>query len=221
MIKHNQDGAVSSLAISLVFCILVLIGAIGFGAWAYSSRQDYKNNSDQKATVAAETARQQESTVKDQQFAQESKNPLKAYNGPDSTGSLHIEFPKTWSGYVVDSGQNSNTLDGYFTPGVVPSADDQSSVFALRVQVEDQAYAQEVKSLSNQQQQGDISVSAYSLPRLPKIVGVKVVGQLTEGHNVNMVMLPLRSETLKIWTDGSQYVSDYNDIILKNFTFAP
>lgn len=31
---------------------LVLLIALGFGYWAYSSRQDYKNNSDQKASAA-------------------------------------------------------------------------------------------------------------------------------------------------------------------------
>ena len=223
MIKHNQDGAVSGVAISLVLCVLLLLGAIGFGAWAYTGQQDYKNNSDQKAAVAAEEARQEESAAKDKQFAEEYKKPLKSYNGPDGTGSLHIEFPKTWSGYVIDSvaGGANNTLDAYFAPGVVPSVQDINSVFALRVQVATQDYATTVKQFSGQQQNGKIAISAYALPKLPKVVGVQVTGEIKPNHNGTMIILPLRSQTLQIWTEGNQYIGDFNENILKNFTFAP
>jgi hypothetical protein len=223
MIKHNQDGAVSGVAISLVLCVLLLLAAIGFGAWSFTSRQDYKNNSDQKAAVAADAAVKQEDIKKDKQFAEDYKKPLKTYDGPDATGSLHINFPKTWSGYVVDSvsSGSSATMDAYFAPGVVPAKDDANSVFALRVQLVGQSYADVVKNLSSLQAQGKISVKAYALPKLPKITGVEVTGQVTNQKDVTMVILPLRSQTLQIWTEGSQYIDDFNNNILPNFSFAP
>jgi hypothetical protein len=33
--------------------------------------------------------------------------------------------------------------------------------------------------------------------------------------------LPLRSQTVKIWTEGSQYGGDFNKYILPNFSFSP
>ncbi len=221
MIKHNQDGAVSGVAVSLVFCIIFLLGAIGFGAWAYSSRQDYKDNSDQKSAVASAAAVKQEDAKKDKQFAEDYKKPLKTYDGPDETGSLHVEFPKTWSGYVADSSSSSNaTTDGYFAPGVVPSKDDQNSVFALRFALLGQPYADVVKSLPGSQD-GTVSVKAYSLPKLPKVVGIQATGKIDNQKDATMVILPLRSQTLEIWTDGSQYLNDFNNYILPNFSFAP
>lgn len=224
MVKHNQDGAINGLVVSLIFAILLLIGAGAFGAWAYMGRQDYKNNSDAKAAVAVTAAKSQEDKIKDAQFAEAAKQPLKTYQGPEAYGSLVVNFPKTWSGYVDDTGTGSSLVDGYFAPGVVPSATSQNSVFALRVQVLNQQYAQAMQSFSGQQQNGQLTISAYALPKLPKIVGAKVVGQVNSNQNqatVTMIVLPLRSQTLEIWTQGSQYLADFNNNILPNFSFSP
>jgi hypothetical protein len=221
MTKHNQDGAVNGVVISLVLAVILLIGALGFGGWAFSSRQDYKNNVDAKINVAVGAAKQQEGTTKDLQFAEASKKPLRAYNGPEAYGSVVVNYPKTWSAYVDDTGTGGVSVDGYFAPGTVPSATGQNSVFALRVQVLSQTYAQVVQSFSGQQQAGKLAVSAYALPLLPKIVGVKAVGQLANQTTVTMVVLPLRSNTLEIWTEGTQYLADFNNNILPNFNFSP
>lgn len=230
MIKHNQDGAVSGLAVSLVLAIVLLIGAIAFAVWAFSGRQDYKNHTDAKITAAVTVAKQQESGLKDKQFAEAEKNPLKTYTGPQAYGSIVLSYPKTWSGYVASS-SNGNSgsalVDGYFDPGVVPSVSDPASVFSLRVQVLSQAYAQTLSSINNSQQsQNPPTINAYALPKVPKTVGVEVTGALPNSNSSTpktgvMVILPLRSQTLEIWTEGNQFLSDFNNYILPNFTFSP
>jgi hypothetical protein len=227
MIKHNQQGAVSGVAVSLVFAILLLIGAVVFGAWAFSSRQDYKDHTDAKITAAVTVAKQNEDKIKDAQFAQEEKNPLKTWHGPEAYGSLVMAYPKTWSGYVAAaSGGNSgsNPVDGYFYPGVVPSVSDQNSSFAVRVQVNSQSYATVVQQLGQASSQNPRTVTPYALPKLPKVVGVKVTGSLPGNSSQKtgaMVILPLRSQTVEIWTEGNQFTNDFNNIILPNFSFSP
>jgi hypothetical protein len=227
MIKHNQDGGISGETISFVLTILVLFGAIGFGVWAFNGRQDYKNHVDTKVAAAVQIAQKQESATMTAQFAQDAKKPLKTYQGPEAYGSLVLNYPKTWSGYVDDGGTNGSALvDGFFAPGVVPSLTNQASVFALRVQVLSQAYAQTLQNFANQQQSGKLSVSAYALPKLQQVVGVKVSGQLngvgpTNTTTTTMVVLPLRSNTLEISTQGTQYLDDFNNNILPNFSFSP
>jgi hypothetical protein len=223
MVKHNQDGAVNGLVISLILAIILLLAVGGFAGWALNSRQDYKNNTDAKIAVAVAAAKTQEDKLKDAQFAEAAKQPLKTYQGPEAYGSLMVNFPKTWSAYVDDTGTGGSLVDGYFAPGTVPSATNQNSVFALRVQVLNQQYAQVLPTLTGQQQAGKLTINAYALPKLPKVVGVKVVGQ-TGGQSqatVTMVILPLRSQTLEISTQGSQYLDDFNNNILPNFTFSP
>lgn len=220
MLKHNQDGAVSGVLISLILTVLLLLGAIGFGGWAYSQSQHYKNDVDAIVAEAEEATKQKTSEAKDKQFAEEAKKPLKVYNGPEAFGSIVLHFPKTWSGYA-DVGASNSGFKAYFAPGVVPSVNDQNAAFALRIEVVNQDYAQVLQSLSSQQKSGKLSVSAYALPKLPKTVGVKVTGEITQGKTATMVVLPLRSDTLKVWTEGTQFVGDFNTNILPNFSFSP
>jgi multidrug efflux pump subunit AcrA (membrane-fusion protein) len=208
----------------LVLAIVLLVGAIVFGAWAYTSRQDYKDNSDAKAAVAVEAAKKQLSAEKDKQFAEQAKQPLKTYNGPAAYGSLSIMYPKTWSAYVDTSGNSGSSeaaVDAYFNPDVVPGIKDKAASFALRAQVLNQQYSQVLDSFDDQARNGDIQVGAYSLPKMPSVVGVKVTGQITKDKNVTMIVLPLRSQTIEIWTEGDQYLNDFNTNILPNVTFIP
>lgn len=232
MLKHNQDG-LSGVAVSLALAVLLLIGAIGFGAWAYSGRQDYKDNADAKIAEAVTAAKQQEAAAKDSQFAEEIKNPLKTYNGPEAYGSIVLKYPKTWSGYVIDanddnSSDSSTPVDGYFHPGVVPSADGSASLFSLRLQVLGQSYSEVVDELNNGSSSGNPPViRPYALPKVPKAVGVKITGVLpvdssgSDNKTGVMVILPLRSQTIELWTEGNRYVNDFNKYILPNFRFSP
>src|SRR4051794_27631814 len=104
MSKLNQVGAVNSLLLSLIIAAVLLVGALAFGGWAFSSRQDYKDNTDAKIAKAVEIAKQQESSRKDVEFKEKEKQPLRTYNGPDAYGGIALQYPKTWSGYVDDTG---------------------------------------------------------------------------------------------------------------------
>lgn len=236
MIKHNQDGA-SGVVVSLVLAVLLLIGAVVFGAWAYGSRQDYKDNTDAKVATAVAVAQKQEAATKDQQFAEESKSPLKTYSGPEAYGSIILKYPKSWSGYVADtSGDNSSSstpVDGYFHPGVVPSITADGSVFSLRVQVLGQSYSQVLGQIKNSQSSSASGpratptvIKPYAVPKVPKTVGIKISGSLpvsnANGRKTGiMVVLPLRSQTLELWTEGNQFQNDFNKYILPNFSFSP
>jgi hypothetical protein len=224
MIKSNQQGAANGVVISLILTFVLLIGSMAFAAWAYSGRQDYKDNADAKVSAAVQTATRQESDKKDVQFAEAAKNPLKNYTGPAAYGSVSVSYPKTWSGYVDETGHGNALVDGYFAPGVVPSINGQNSVFALRVQVVSQPYSQILQSLAGQQQAGKISIKAYALPKFPNNPGIFLTGQVSnvsQNSTITMVVIPFRSQTIQLWTEGTQFVSDFNNYILPNFSFAP
>ena len=221
MQTQNRGGSSSGLLYSLILTVVLLLGAVGFGVWAYQSRQDYKDNVDQKVQVAVDEATQKESALKDKQFAEESKSPVKVYRGPEQYGALNISFPKTWSGYVDDTGSGSALVDGYFYPNTVPSINGDKSTFATRVQVTSQDYKSSLTNIQSQQQAGKVQVSAYALPKLPKVVGVRVKGQLDNKKEIDLIILPLRTYTVKIWTEGNQFGNDFNKYIVPTFTFSP
>lgn len=218
---NSTDGERGSVVVivSMVLLSLFLIGALGFGGWAFMSRQDYKKNVDAKIKVAV-AKNTKEVQLKDAaDFAEAAKQPLKTYVGPDAYGSVNIQYPKTWSAYVVTTG--GQPLDAYFNPDFVPSSTDQKSVFALRVQIVSSTYSQTLTQFQGLQKQGKVTVAPYALPKTPTQVGVRVDGQLTPTKQGSMVVLPVRDKTLKLWIESNQFTNDFNTIILPNASFSP
>lgn len=216
MIKHNQDGAVNPLLLPLIGSAILLVSTLAFGSWAFTSRQDYKNNTDQKIGLAVTAAVAEEGQRKDKEFAEISKSPLKTYSGPEQFGSLQLQYPKTWSAYVSDRGEDD--LNGYFNPNVVPDTADDAATFALRIQVVDQPYSDVIDEFDNVE---EVTVTPYALPKMPKIVGVKVSGQIEQEKQGTVVILPIRDKTLRVFTESKDFENDFNNIILANLTFSP
>lgn len=219
--KPSIERGFSVLVVPLVISFLLLIGAVVFGAWSYSNMLDYKNNVDAKINVAVAAAKVQESNTKDAQFAQAEKYPLRSYVSPAAYGNITVWYPKTWSAYVSDDTGANPYIDGYFDLNTVPDIQNQNNTYALRIQLLQQSYSQVLSQEQNFVQQGQATVVPYSLPKVHSVVGSLVTGQLTATTTGTMVILPLRNMTLTIWTDSPQYASDFNNIILPNFTFSP
>lgn len=222
MKRLDQNGEGPWLLLFVVFLMLFIASAV-FAVWAYQGKQDYKNNADQKIAVAVDAAKKQQSTTDSNNFAEAAKQPLRAYKGPEAYGSLVINYPRTWSAYVDDSGSASDTpVNGYFYPDTVPSTSDSTKVFALRVQVLAQAYSDVVSQLTNQDSgQQKFTVAPYSPPKVPKAVGIRIDGQISDTKTGSMVVLPLRDKTLELSTESQQFENDFNNNILPNFTFSP
>src|SRR5882757_3674241 len=200
--KKSQDGSINILLLPLVLMALFFIGALAFGYWAYGGRQDYKNNVDKKIVTANEKAVAAEDIKKDAQFAQAEKSPFKTYKGPEAYGAIQLSFPRTWSSYVDEGTVNSQGVNGYFYPNVVPSITAQTSSFALRVQVLNQSYSSVVQSFNSFVTSKKGTIKPYSLPKLPSIVGIRLDGTIETNRQGSMIILPLRDKTLKIWTEA-------------------
>lgn len=208
------------LLVAIIVLTVALLSAASFGIWAFTSRQDYKANADKKIAAAVTIAKQQEASAKEKEFVEREKQPLKVYKGPASYGSLDIQYPKTWSAYVIEAVSGSTNLDGFFHPGFVPGVQSGTD-FALRTQVLNQQYAQVVKQYDSMVKSGKVKVSPYQVPKLPNVTGVRVMGQITKDQQSTVVVLPLRDKTIKIWTESPQFVGDFDNIIMANFNFVP
>ncbi len=221
--RWNATGEINVLVLPLILTGLFLVVSVGFGAWAYMSRSDYKDRSDQKVAVAVKTAIAQEDIIKDKQHAEADKLPLKTYIGPDQYGSLHITYPKTWSAYINTGSSSGQPVDDYFHPNAVPYISDQSVAFALRVQVLAQSYASTVRTFTEAVNAKRLTATPYSLPKVPSVVGIRYEGTIDPNakETGTMIVLPLRDKTLKIWTEGPSFTADFNNSVLPNFTFSP
>lgn len=218
---NTREYGFSVLVIPLVLSTVFLIGAIAFGVWAFSNMLDYKNNVTAKVNTAVTVAKQQEDGVKDAQFAQQEKYPFRTYAGPSAYGNITVQYPKTWSAYVIDDTNSSPFIDGYFYPNTVPDTQSQQSSFALRIQLVQDSYNDVLTSITGSVQQGQVKVSPYAFPKEPTIVGARVDGAFESNKTGSMIVLPVRNMTLKVWTESPQYEDDFNNNILPNLSFSP
>lgn len=207
------------LLIPLIAATVLLIAAISFGGWAFSSRQDYKDHSDRKSAIAASAAVKATQASDATKYAEEAKNPLKQFVGPSQYGSITAHYPKTWSGYVI---QNSATpLSAYFMPDVVGDIQNQDAAYALRIQVISQSYASALQLYDAQVQSKKVTVAPYSLPKVPSVVGSRIDGQISTHNQGTVIVIPLRNLTMLISTESQNFEPDFNNIILPNLSFSP
>jgi hypothetical protein len=226
MRKLGTRGEMNVLLIPLILVVLILFGVGYFAYYSYTNMTNYRDHSDQISAAAVKAANQQLTETLQKQFAEEEKNPYKTYNGPSTFGSLHIKYPRTWSAYVSVNAQTDPMVNAYFYPDVVPDTGDSgngtnATNFALRVEVTQSSYSDILQNFQAQEQDHSIAVRPYQLKKVPSVVGVVVTGQIQSQKTGTLIILPLRNQTLEIWTEGNQFQKDFENIILPNLTFSP
>jgi hypothetical protein len=226
MKKYNQTGSVLTLLLNIIL-IIALIGAVAYGWTLYQQNQDYKTKFDAKVKEEVTKAEAAQKAQLEQDFTEREKSPNKTFKGPATYGSIQFNYPKTWSAYV-DQSNGSTPINGYFFPDVVPSTTRNSqtpTAFALRLELVDSDYDQIVKQFDSQITQGKLKAAAYVPPKMKGKTdvqtGVRLNGEIEQNLSGSMVVIKVRDKTLKIYTESSKYLSDFNDIVLKNLTFSP
>ncbi len=221
MKRIGHEGFVNGLALAMILVSLIAVGAIAFGAWAYTNEVKYKNNADGLIATAVQNEKNKESAIKTQQFKIASQNPYNTYYGPQIYGSVDISYPKTWSGYVDSSGNGGAEVEAYFQPGIVPAIENSANLFALRMEINSSSYSTNLSTYTSLQTSGSLTITPYKLPKMPSVVGVMVQGTLSNGKQGVLVMFPIRTSTLEIWTDSTQYVTLLKNNILPTVSFSP
>jgi hypothetical protein len=214
--RLNEAG---SLLLPFIIILLLFLGAAGFGVWAFVSRQDYKNNSDDKAAVAAKAAAAVEATKKDAEYAVKEKSPLKTFNGSSTYGNLTFQYSKNWSLYTINE-TIDRPLDSYFNPDAIPDIK-SGKPYAFRIQVINVLYATYLKAYDSDVASGKVTLSPYRLPKVPSALGSTISGSQINGTIGTFVLLPIRDKTLVVWTEGTKYLSDFTSIILPSISFTP
>ncbi len=217
MNKLDERG---SLLVPLAVVSALLLFSLIFGTWAFAGRQEYKNNVDAKIAEAVAATEETVALRKDAEFAEASKLPYRTYQGPSTYGSLNISYPKNWSSYIDESGRGNTPVSGYGHPDFVPSTSVRENNFALRFEVQNTAYDAAVKSFDSSVRSGSVRASAYRAPKVDSVLGMRLEGEIESRKQGVMVLLPLRDKTIKIWTEGQDYRTDFAKI-LEEFSFTP
>lgn len=202
---------------------VLLIGSLAFGLWAFGKAQTYKSNSAKAAAAAAAAAKQAQSEIDQANFAQQLKAPYKSFIGPATYGSLKFSYPKDWSVYL-DQSSSSDPVNGYFHPSIVPSIGGDTA-YALRLEIKASSYDSVIGEYQSQVESGELKASVYVPAKLAKSAnvqrGTRFDGALTDNFKGALVAVPLRDQTILVYTQSTKYVPDFNNIVLPSLTFSP
>jgi len=222
---QNQKGFGSTATVVLL--AVLLLASLGFGFWAFSGRQDYKNNSDKKAAAEATVAKAQQSAADKASYDALIKQPYKAFTGSATYGTISFNYPKTWSAYV-DQTDSNEPINAYFYPGEVPGVQ-SATAYPLRVELLSTDYAQVVEQYTSLVTQGEAKSAAYIPPKMAGVKnvqpGVRLDGSLWQDNNVKqqgtMIIIKVRDKTLEVYSQSPDFASDFSGIILPSLTFVP
>lgn len=209
--------------VTIIVLVLFLLGAGGFGYWAFTSRQDYKNNSDKKSAAAVEVAKVAHEKELRKQFDEEKKLPYKTYKGPLTYGEVSFNYPRTWSA-MIDETNSSVPINGYFYPEILPPPQSKSA-FALRMELLATDYASATSQYDSSIEDGLIKATTYIPPKMAAVQGVqpglRLDGEIVTGFQGSMVLIKVRDKTLQISTQSNEFLKDFNETVLASLTFVP
>jgi hypothetical protein len=209
-----------SYLVPFVVSVFLVLALLIFGVWAFMERADYKNNADEKIAAAVTVAVQEESTRKDNEFLEREKSPVKSFVGPEAYGTVRFDYPKTWSGYVLQKDSSSTHVNAYFHPNTVPDVGGETA-YALRFQILDRTYDASLKSFASQTKTGKVKVNAYKPKNVSGITAVRLTGEIERGKQGSMVMIKLRDKTIQIWTESEVFLRDFDKFVLETLKFIP
>lgn len=211
---ERQEGAVSGLLIvNAVLTLLVMV----FGSvmiWALVNYNEQKSNVEAKIDKEVAIAKKEQSDEDEKKFAEREKEPYREFVGPDDLGRVTFSYPKTWSAYVDKEGQ---TYEAYLHPGVVPPVNSNRQ-FAVRVSIAGRSYDQSLREYEGLVKKGDLKSSPITVNGF---TGNRLDGKFSKDVEGSMVVFKVRDKTLRVYTESPTFRDDFNDIILKTFSFNP
>lgn len=201
-----------------VFMTIAFVCALIFGIWAFSGMQENKSNLDAKIDAASEVAVKEAEEAKEVEFAERDKDPFRSYTGPATYGSLSFGYPKTWSVYLEEK-ESGTILDFYGHPFVIRGLGSDNS-FAMRAQIVSSDFDNEADKFQKKAEKGTVAISAFRLEQVPSALGIRVTGEIEKDKQGIAVLLPIRDKTIKLWTESTEYTSDF-DKVIQTTTFNP
>lgn len=214
MKQSREAGEVNPLLITNIISGLLVVILTGLMIWLFMGYNDYKNNADQKVTVAVDKAKKDQQKTDETAFLEREKVPTRTFTGAADLGSVSFQYPKTWSTYVA---KQSLELEAYLHPDFVPPVSN-TQPYAIRVVVEDRSYDTVLKNYEPLVKKGSLRSNPVTIEGFS---GIRLDGTFTKEREGSAVLFKVRDKTLTIATDASAYKNDFDNTILKSLKFNP
>lgn len=212
--QKRQEGAVSGLLIANVVLLLLVMAFGSVMIWALVNYNDQKSNVNAKVEVAVAEAKKIQSQEDDKKFAELEKAPYRQFVGPDDLGRVTFSYPKTWSVYIDKEGQS---YEAYLHPLTVHPVS-SNRPYAARVSISDKTYDKSLAEYEGLVKKGDLKSSPVTINGF---TGNRLDGKFNKDVEGSMVLFKVRDKTLRVYTESPTFRTDFNEIVLKTFSFNP
>lgn len=210
---RSKSHSSAKHVIILSILIVALLGALGFGFWAFNQYSEQKTNVDGIVEERVETALAAQKTELEAEFVRRNERVVNNYSGPSEYGSIEFKYPRDWSVYSANA-RGGTLLDIVASSGVV---EDDSDAYGLRMNVINDVYSDELSSFEKQIENGTVKSSPIAISG---VTGVRLDGEIERDVQGTLVLLPLRDRTIQFSTEGNQFKNVYEEA-LKTLTFTP
>lgn len=207
-----QSGEVNPLLVSNIITALIALILAGTTIWAYGNFVDQRDNVQSKIDEATKVAVEEQKEKDKQDFMEQEKLPTRGFTGPDALGRVSFQYPKTWS---VFNAKVTGELESYLNPGVVPPISEQQP-FAVRVLIQAQSYEAVVKSYEGLVKKGDLKSTPYTINGFS---GIRLDGRFSKDREGSAILFQVRDKTLTMATDSSKFKTDFDNIVMKSFSY--
>lgn len=214
---HSQSGEMNVLIIPLALVSLIALGLAGFGGWAYLQYIDARDNVQSKIDVAVSEARADQQEKDAKIAAERRKEPYQTFVGPSSLGRVQFDYPKTWSVYIAEGGNDGSFLAALHPEEVHPL--DSNRPYALKVEILSESYESVINNFQSEVADGELRSQPVTINGFN---GVQLTGKFSDDiTNAQMVIFKVRDKTLQVSTEAPQYFADFKNIILESLRFNP
>lgn len=210
MNTRTQSGEVSASLIVSIFLGVFVVVLGGLSVFFYLQYSEQKTDVDGKINQAVTDAKKIQQDEYEKRLIQELEKPYATYSGPDELGSIQFNYPKTWSTYVEDEGEDGKTLEVYMSPGKVPPIGDKTSKYALRVNVIDDQYEEVIAGFSRDIQDGELKSSVV---KANGQTGTLLEGKFSDELRGTAAYFKLREKTIELRTDATLFQKKFKEVI--------
>jgi hypothetical protein len=217
--NFNQEKPKKKFNLMIIPVVLLSLGVVALSIFLFNYNSKYQYQRDNVQNIVNQqvaAAKKEQNTTLDKEYAEQSKLPYLTYEGPSELGTVKITYPRTWSVYI-NQNQGKKLFDFYSHPIVVPAVNLEKK-YALRVVVTSDSYQDALSGYEKDSKSKKITISPY---QVSGVSGARIDGEINKGQDGSLVVLPVRDKVLYIWTEDKTYITDFNNVVLKNLSFIP
>jgi hypothetical protein len=196
--------------ILLAVFIVATLGLTCLAIVMYTNWQDAESDVDGKVSLAVASAENKLRTKLEDEFAEKEKYPFTSLITPADLGSLSIEYPKTWSVYIPNDGNDgTNKFEAYLNPSYVGKVE-KTSVFAIRLEITNTSTDKVKETYAGYVKKGTMSVSNTV------VNGANVdvyTGTLPSKNQGIICIIKIRDKTATIQTDSLLFKDDFYKVL--------